>query len=56
MSVVDQAVEDRICQGGIADNLEPLIHRKLTGDDGGTPTLSIVEDFQQIASLCCRQD
>lgn len=39
MGVVDQTVEDGVGDGGVADLLVPVIHRELTGDDGGGMTV-----------------
>ena len=41
MGVVDQTVEDGVGDGGIADLLVPVIHRELTGDDGGGMTAQL---------------
>ena len=36
MGIVDQAVEDGVSQGGVADGGVPMFNRKLAGDDGRT--------------------
>lgn len=51
MGVVDEAVQDGVSQGGIADGLMPVLDWKLAGDDGRAAAMAIFEDFQQIASL-----
>jgi hypothetical protein len=51
MGVVDQAVEDGAGDGGIADLLVPVIHRKLTGDDGRGMTVSLLDDLQKVSSF-----
>ena len=48
MGVVDQAVEDGVGQGGMAEGLVPARHRQLAGDHGRTSLVALVEDFQQI--------
>jgi len=51
MGVVDQAVEDGVGDGGISDLFVPVIHRKLTGDDGGDMTVSLLDDLQEVSSF-----
>lgn len=49
--IVDETVEDGICQSGIADGLMPMVDGELAHDDGGTPSVAVLEDLQQIAAL-----
>lgn len=49
--IVDQSVQDGICEGGISDHLEPLIDRQLAGQDGRATNLAVIEDFKQVATL-----
>src|SRR6476469_5404011 len=49
--VVDEAVEHRVGNGGIADVSMPIVDWQLAGDDGGSAAVPTVDDFQQIASL-----
>ena len=51
MSVVNETVEDGVCQGWVADGFMPVIDGQLAGDDGGTAPVTILEDFQQIPTL-----
>jgi len=48
---VDDAVADRVGNGGVAQGSMPLPGRKLTGDDGGRPVVSVFEDFEEVATL-----
>lgn len=50
MHIVDETVEDGICQSGIADGLMPMVDGELARDDGGTPSVAVLEDLQQIAA------
>ncbi len=47
--VVDEAVQDGIGQGRIADRFVPVLHRELTGNDRGAAAVAVFEDFQQVA-------
>jgi hypothetical protein len=42
VSRVNQAVEDRIGKGRIADVVVPVAHRQLAGHDAGTSTDAII--------------
>ena len=56
MSVVDEAVQDGVSQGGISNGFMPVLNRELARDDGRTTAVAIFEDFQQIASLRWGED
>jgi hypothetical protein len=42
VGVVDQAVEDGVGVGGIADQRVPLIDGELAGDDGGVAAVAVL--------------
>ena len=49
MSVVNEAIQDGVAEGWVADNVVPMFNRDLTGDDGGGATVAIIEDLQKVA-------
>ena len=49
--VVDETVEDGVGDGGIGDDLVPVIDRHLAGDDGRSALMPVVDDLEQIATL-----
>jgi hypothetical protein len=51
MGVVDQSVEDGVGDGGVADLLVPVIHRKLADDDGGGMTVPLLDNLQKVSSF-----
>ena len=51
MGVVDQAVQDRVGQCRVADCLVPVVHGQLTGHQGGSPVVAVLQDFQQIVTF-----
>lgn len=51
MGVVDQAVEDGIGDGGIADDLVPAVDRDLAGDDDRAGLVAVLDDLQEVAAL-----
>jgi hypothetical protein len=50
MGVMDQAVEDGVGVGGIADQRVPLVDWKLAGDGGGAAAVAILEDLQEVVT------
>ena len=51
IGVVDEAIEDRVGDGGIADDFIPVIDRNLTGDDGRAPLVAVFDDLEEVAAL-----
>ena len=51
MCVVNEAVEDGVCEGGVADGFVPLVNGELACDDGGGAAVAVFEDFQQVTAL-----
>jgi hypothetical protein len=50
MGIVDQAVEDGIGVGRIADEIVPFVDRQLAGDEDRAPAVSGFEDFEEIVA------
>ena len=50
MGVVDDAVEDGIGVGRIADDLVPFVDGDLAGEDGRTAAVAFFEDFVEVAA------
>ena len=51
MSLVQQAVQDRVPKGGIADEFVPVFDGKLACHQGGLPPVAVFNDLQQIPSF-----
>ena len=51
VGVVDEPVEDGICEGGIADYGMPALHGQLRGHDRGAQSMAVLDDFEQVASV-----
>ncbi len=51
VSVVDEAVEDGVAEGWIADDIMPVIDRHLGGDERGSVAMWVIEQLEQIATL-----
>ena len=49
MGVVDQAIHDRVAEGGIADAFVPVLDGHLTGQERRAPSGAILDQFQEIA-------
>ena len=50
MGVVNEAVEDCIGVGWIADHRVPVLDGELAGDDGGTTPVAVLENLEQIVA------
>lgn len=46
---MNEAIQDRVAESGIADDVVPVFDGDLTGDDGRGPTMAIIEDLQEVA-------
>ena len=53
MSVVHQAIEDGICNGGVSDVFMPVLDRQLGSYDGGSDAVSVLDDLQEVSTLRC---
>lgn len=51
MRVMYHAVEDCVCNSGIADGVMPVIDRQLADNNGGSLFVAVVSDFQKVTSL-----
>ena len=51
VSVVNEAIQNCITEGGIADDVVPVLHGDLAGYDGRSAAMAIIEDFQEVAAL-----
>jgi hypothetical protein len=46
--VVDESIKDGVGEGSVTDDRMPVIERQLTGQEGGTVCVAILEDLQQV--------
>ena len=51
LGIVDEAIEDRVGDGGVSDDFVPAIDGQLAGDDNRAGFVSILDDFEQITAL-----
>jgi len=51
MGIVNQAVQDGICDGGIADMIMPVFYGELTGNEGGCITVTLLDEFEELSSF-----
>lgn len=49
MSVVDQAIEDRVRECGVTDDIVPVVEGELAGDQRRPATIAVFEDFEEVA-------
>jgi hypothetical protein len=56
MSIVEQAVHDRVGDGGLTERLVPMVNGKLAGEDGSPALVTILDDFEEIGGLLLVSD
>ena len=49
VSVVNEAIQDRVAEGGVADDVVPVFDGDLAGNDGRGATVAIIKDLQKVA-------
>ena len=47
---VEEAVEDGVREGGVADDIVPMLDGELASEDGPAASIAVVEDFEQIVA------
>jgi hypothetical protein len=50
MRVVKQPIQDRIPEGGIADDLVPVIDGDLAGEQGSPVPVAVIEHLEEIVA------
>jgi hypothetical protein len=50
LRVVNDAIENGVSVGGIADQLVPFVDRDLACDDRRSPTVAFFEDFEEVVA------
>jgi hypothetical protein len=51
IGVVDDAIEDGVGKGRVADDLVPALDRQLAGDDDRAGVVAVLDNLQEIAAL-----
>ena len=51
IGVVDDAIEDGVGEGRLADDIVPLVEGELAGDERRAAAIAVLDDFHQIAPL-----
>ncbi len=52
--VVNDAVKDGVCMGGVGEARKPVSHRDLGSDQGGDTPKAVIKDFKQVAGFGSR--
>jgi len=50
MGIVEEAIQDGVSVGGIADGVVPGRNVELAGDDRGFSAVAILEDFEEVVA------
>ena len=46
---MNEAIQDGVAEGGVADNVVPMFDWDLAGDNGRGATVAIIKDLQKVA-------
>jgi hypothetical protein len=52
---MDEAIKDGVSDGGISDDVMPVLDGELSNNDGGTAVVAIFEDLEEICTLLMGQ-
>ena len=55
MSVIEQPVEDGVAEGGVADDIVPVVDGDLAGEQGAAAGVAVVEDLEEVVSSLSRE-
>ena len=55
MRVVEETVEDGVAEGGIADDIVPVLDGDLAGEQRATAGIGVVEDFEEVVPSLARE-
>ena len=50
MRVVEQSVEDGVAEGGIADDVVPVLDEDLAGEQRAAAGVAVVEDLEEVVA------
>ena len=50
MSVVEEPVKDGVAEGGVADDVVPVVDGDLAGEERAATGVAVVEDFEEVVS------
>ncbi len=48
MGTIEEMVEDSVAEGGIADDIVPVLNGDLAGEQRATAGIAVVEDFEEV--------
>ena len=48
---MDELVEDGVGEGGVAEQVVPLLDGRLAGDQGGTGGVSVLEELEEVSAM-----
>ena len=55
MSIVEEPVEDGVAEGGVADDVVPVLDGDLAGEQCAAAGVTVVEDLEEVVSSLARE-
>ena len=50
MGGVEESVEDGVAEGGVADDVVPVVDGDLAGEERAAASIAVVEDFEEVVT------
>ena len=50
VGIVEDPAEDGVPEGGVANDIVPVLDGELGGEDGSTAGVAVVKDFEQVVA------
>ena len=51
VGMVYEPIKDGIAEGGVADDIVPVLDGELTGDEGCSTRVAVLEDFEEVSAF-----
>ncbi len=55
MCIIEEPVQDGVAEGGVSDEVVPVLDGELASEDGATPGRTVVEDFEVMGNSALRE-
>ena len=55
MGIIEETVEDGVAEGGISDDIVPVLDGDLAGEQRATAGIAVVEDFEEVVPPLARE-
>ena len=50
MSIIEEPVQDGVAEGGVTDEVVPVLDGELAGEDGTAPSVAVIQDLEEVVT------